>query len=196
MVRQNRPASTIPIPCRLRCQTPLSYVFRSPCLKINILRLNAPKNAVANESFRGVYMQKILPIVYLNESKMPGIVYFPGLSPFAPHPKIKKIQDARNTNWVSDRGRPYAEEERKGSCESDRVLRTLWFEGFGWHVGASVKGFQDMLSLAELISLPCSSTSRRGGASFAFSCEGSSSLFLNQPPRSHSPTTYTAPFRV
>lgn len=90
MVRQNRPASTIPIPCRLRCQTPLSYVFRSPCLKINILRLNAPKNAVANESFRGVYMQKILPIVYLNESKMPGIVYFPGLSPFAPHPKIKK----------------------------------------------------------------------------------------------------------
>lgn len=100
------------MPCRLRCQTPLSYVFRSPFLKINRLRLNAPKNAVADESFRGVYMQKIPPLVYLNESKMPGIVYFPGLSPFAPHPKIKN-QDARNTNRVSDRGRPYAEEGKK-----------------------------------------------------------------------------------
>lgn len=55
-------------------------------------------------------MQKFLPIVYLNVSKMPGIVYFPGLSPFA-HTLKNKSQNARNTNWVSDRGRPYAEEK-------------------------------------------------------------------------------------
>lgn len=42
--------------------------------------------------FAFVYMQKSLPTVYLNESKMPGIVYFPGLSPFAHHPKKKKIK--------------------------------------------------------------------------------------------------------
>lgn len=37
-----------------------------------------------------VYICKRPPIVYLNESKMPGIVYFPGQSPFAPHPEIIK----------------------------------------------------------------------------------------------------------
>lgn len=36
-------------------------------------------------------MQKFPPIVYLNESKMPGIVYFPGLSPFA-HPLKRKTK--------------------------------------------------------------------------------------------------------